>query len=60
RLIQGLDASPPPLTLIKQYLPVQYEAIRRGEIKNRPREIIMHKIDEVLIQYQEACNQGDC
>jgi D-tagatose-1,6-bisphosphate aldolase subunit GatZ/KbaZ len=58
RLEQSLLASPPPLTLLMQYLPAQYSAIRRGEISNNPKEIVMHKIDEVLLQYSNACAQG--
>jgi D-tagatose-1,6-bisphosphate aldolase subunit GatZ/KbaZ len=57
-LFSGLTSKPAPLTLIKQYLPSQYLAIRRGQIKNSPGELIMHKIDEVLVQYSAACNQG--
>jgi D-tagatose-1,6-bisphosphate aldolase subunit GatZ/KbaZ len=33
RLLGNLDASPPPLTLLSQYLPLQYEAIRAGRIR---------------------------
>ena len=58
RLQQSLLASPPPLTLIMQHLPVQYSAIRREEIGNNPKELVMHKIDEVLLQYSNACAQG--
>jgi D-tagatose-1,6-bisphosphate aldolase subunit GatZ/KbaZ len=58
RLMQSLQASPPPLTLIMQYLPSQYAAIRQKEIRNDPKDIVMHKVDEVLVQYSNACNQG--
>ncbi len=58
RLVQSLQASPPPLTLIMQYLPGQCAAIREKQIHNNPEELLMHKIDEVLIQYSSACNQG--
>jgi D-tagatose-1,6-bisphosphate aldolase subunit GatZ/KbaZ len=58
RLIQSLQASPPPLTLIMQFLPGQYAAIRQEVIRNNPKELVMHKVDEVLIQYSSACNQG--
>ena len=58
RLFRSLEASPPPLTLIMQYLPGQYAAIRQKQIRNNPKELVMHKVDEVLIQYSNACNQG--
>ncbi len=58
RLQKSLLASPPPLTLIMQHLPAQYSAIRREEIGNNPKELVMHKIDEVLLQYSNACAQG--
>ena len=57
RLQKSLLASPPPLTLIMQHLPAQYSAIRREEIGNNPKELVMHKIDEVLLQYSNACAQ---
>jgi D-tagatose-1,6-bisphosphate aldolase subunit GatZ/KbaZ len=58
RLIKSLQASPPPLTLIMQFLPGQYAAIRNKEICNNPKELVMHKVDEVLMQYSNACNPG--
>ena len=58
RLFRSLEASPPPLTLIMQFLPGQYAAIRQKQIRNNPKELVMHKVDEVLIQYSNACNQG--
>lgn len=57
-LIRNLEDNPPALTLIKQYLPTQYEAIRRGELANNPKALVMHKIDEVLMDYSSACNQA--
>ena len=58
RLINSLEASPPPLTLLMQYMPVQYAAVRQKTISNKPKELLMHKIDEVLVQYSNACNPG--
>lgn len=55
-LIQKLEHSPAPLTLIMQYLPNQYWAVRSGEIRNLPRDLIMHKIGEVLEDYANACS----
>lgn len=58
RLTRSLQKSPPPLTLIKQHLPHQYAAIRQQELRNDPEALVLHKIDEVLVQYSSACNQG--
>ena len=55
-LIHKLEDSPAPLTLIMQYLPNQYWAIRNGEIRNLPKDLIMHKIGEVLDDYASACS----
>jgi D-tagatose-1,6-bisphosphate aldolase subunit GatZ/KbaZ len=58
RLLHGLRTLPPPLTLLMQYLPAQYAAIRRKQIRNDPKDLVMHKVDEVLSQYSKACNPG--
>jgi D-tagatose-1,6-bisphosphate aldolase subunit GatZ/KbaZ len=55
RLLANLDANPPPLTLLSQYLPLQYEAIRAGRIVLRARELVLHSIEHVLQQYSAAC-----
>jgi D-tagatose-1,6-bisphosphate aldolase subunit GatZ/KbaZ len=55
RLLSNLDSNPPPLTLLSQYLPLQYEAIRAGRIGLRARELVLHSIEQVLQQYSAAC-----
>lgn len=55
RLLANLDARPAPLSLISQYLPVQYNAARRGLLKTAPRDLIRHKVLEVLEPYARAC-----
>lgn len=59
RLFHNLILSPPPLSLVSQYLPIQYNAIRRGELSMQPKEIVMHKIEEVLHSYSHACKEDD-
>jgi D-tagatose-1,6-bisphosphate aldolase subunit GatZ/KbaZ len=44
RLIENLTARPARLTLVSQYLPLEYEAIRAGRIQNHPAEVIRHHI----------------
>ena len=55
RLLANLDANPPPLTLLSQYLPLQYEAIRAGGMRLGARELVLHHVDLVLQQYSAAC-----
>jgi D-tagatose-1,6-bisphosphate aldolase subunit GatZ/KbaZ len=55
QLIDNLTAKAAPTSLLSQYLPNQAEAVRRGELENRPAELIRHKILEVLNQYAYAC-----
>jgi D-tagatose-1,6-bisphosphate aldolase subunit GatZ/KbaZ len=55
RLLANLDSNPPPLTLLSQYLPLHYEAIRAGRISSRARELVLHSIERVLQQYSAAC-----
>lgn len=55
RLRMNLSHDPPPLPLLSQYLPVQYEAIRQGHLANNPESLIRHKIMEVTACYAHAC-----
>lgn len=54
-LFDGLSKTPPPLTLLSQYLPVQYAAIREGDLNLEPRAIVHHYIGETLKSYSRAC-----
>jgi len=44
-----------PLTLLSQYLPQQYQAIRSGDISSTVEDIVIHHINVVLKQYLDAC-----
>jgi D-tagatose-1,6-bisphosphate aldolase subunit GatZ/KbaZ len=55
RLIKNLTDNSVPLNLLSQYLPVQYQAVREGQISNKPTDIIRHKIMEVTNIYSYAC-----
>lgn len=57
-LIQNIDSNPPAPTLLSQFMPEQYWAVRKGEISLNAKELIFHKISEVLNQYYDACNQA--
>jgi D-tagatose-1,6-bisphosphate aldolase subunit GatZ/KbaZ len=56
QLLRELTSAGLPLTLLSQYLPVQYAAIRDGRLKNDPREIVLDGISQVLRHYANACN----
>jgi len=54
QLIKNLQEYPVPLSLLSQYLPHQYRAVRNGAIRNDPEALIHHKIGEVLLDYAYA------
>lgn len=51
RLMSNLGERPLPLTLLSQYLPRQYERVRRREIENHPRELLLAQVMGVLEEY---------
>jgi D-tagatose-1,6-bisphosphate aldolase subunit GatZ/KbaZ len=55
RLLQNLGRFSCPLTLLSQYLPIEYEAIREGALQNDAAAIIGHHIRRVLRCYGAAC-----
>ena len=57
-LIGNLSQSPPPVTLISQYLPVEYEAIRGGRLQASPLDMVRHHIQVVLHKYAVACGES--
>ena len=58
RLVDNLSGRPIPLTLLSQYLPVQYRAIREGTLRNDPRALIGAGIGTVIDAYARACGMG--
>jgi D-tagatose-1,6-bisphosphate aldolase subunit GatZ/KbaZ len=55
QLRANLDASPPPLTLVSQHLPAQYEGIRSGRLRAHAEDMIQEHIQTVLRIYVVAC-----
>jgi len=55
-LIANLHTRGIPLSLLSQYLPIQYAAVREGAIANDPRELLLAGIDRVLRGYARACH----
>lgn len=58
RLLDNLSQQPVPLTLISQFFPKQYEAVRSGQIKNKPLYLVNAKILEITEIYAEATKSG--
>ena len=56
RLIKNLTEHLSPLSLLSQYLPLQYQAVRSGQLSREPIELIRHKIMEVTAHYDYACS----
>ncbi len=55
RLLGNLSERSIPSTLLGQFLPIQYEAVREGVLPARPEDLIRHKILQVLDRYASAC-----
>jgi D-tagatose-1,6-bisphosphate aldolase subunit GatZ/KbaZ len=55
RLLHNLGLFSCPLTLLSQYLPIEYEAIRQGALENHAAALISHHIRRVLRFYGAAC-----
>jgi D-tagatose-1,6-bisphosphate aldolase subunit GatZ/KbaZ len=54
-LVNNMTASPPAITLVSQYLPLEYQAIRDGTLSNSPYEIVKDRIRSVMHKYAMAC-----
>jgi len=55
RLLHRLEETEIPLTLLSQYLPIQYAAIREGRLANDAQAILLEGVAQVLRQYAQAC-----
>jgi D-tagatose-1,6-bisphosphate aldolase subunit GatZ/KbaZ len=51
RLVENLNSIEIPETLISQYMPVQHESVRRGELPNRPEDLVLDHIGECIDDY---------
>ena len=58
KLLDNLGSRCVPLTLLSQYLPVAYTAIREGSLANDPRQILLHGVARTLRNYAMACAPG--
>lgn len=54
QLVENLSECPPPLTLLSQYLPDEYDGVRSGRIGNDPVSLIHARIRKVVRIYAAA------
>jgi D-tagatose-1,6-bisphosphate aldolase subunit GatZ/KbaZ len=50
--LQGIDI---PLVMLSRHLPEEYAAVRAREIAPHPKDLIVHRIREVIRMYANAC-----
>lgn len=56
-LLDNLSRFPPPLTLLSQYMPLQYSRVREELIRNDPYCLVLDHIQGITVQYQRACGR---
>lgn len=54
KMIANLDSVDIPLTLLSQYMPAQYNKVRKGELRNKAVDLIKDRIAEVCEKYRYA------
>jgi D-tagatose-1,6-bisphosphate aldolase subunit GatZ/KbaZ len=57
RLIQNLSQAEIPLSLLSQYMPIQYTKIRAGLLRNAPVELIYDRIINCIDEYAYGCGR---
>jgi len=55
RLVDNLSVHSLPLTLLSQFMPMEYAAVRAGQLTIQPHAIIRYHIQNVLRSYAAAC-----
>jgi D-tagatose-1,6-bisphosphate aldolase subunit GatZ/KbaZ len=58
RLLSNLEQHPPPPTLLSQFLPQQYAALRAGALAPSARELVLYHVESVIEQYALACGDA--
>ncbi len=58
-LVANLRRHGIPLTLLSQYLPLQYAAVRDGSLDNEPHALLLDGVEQVLRDYASACRPAD-
>lgn len=54
RLLKNLERWKPAMSMLHQYMPVQYQRVRRGILTDKPRELLKDAVARVVEQYQRA------
>jgi len=54
-LLRNLSSGAIPLTLLSQYMPMEYPGVREHRVPNTPEALIQEHIQQVLRQYAGAC-----
>lgn len=54
-LINNLKIADIPLTLIKQFMPIQYDKIRMGQLENNPEALLKDRVVNCIDEYIFAC-----
>ncbi len=55
RLLENLSSTSLPISLVSQYLPIEYKAVRDGHIVSSAEVLIEYHIQNILRQYSAAC-----
>jgi D-tagatose-1,6-bisphosphate aldolase subunit GatZ/KbaZ len=55
RLVDNLSVHSLPMTLLSQFMPMEYAAVRAGQLTTQPHAIIRYHIQNVLRSYASAC-----
>ena len=55
RLMDNLAVQAIPPTLVSQFLPLEYEVMRSGQLQANPETLIRSHVGEVLRVYARAC-----
>ena len=60
QLFKNLSQNPPPLSLLKQFMPDLYWPLREGRLENDPEALVIDRIQQAYKPYTDACYQtGD-
>ncbi len=59
QLLSTLDAEPIPETLVSQFLPSCYPAVRDGRLPARPRVLVLEAIRQAIRPYRDATSPRD-
>ena len=54
-LLDNLSALKIPESLLSQFLPEQYWAVRRDQLKNEPLALVQDRVRQVIRTYAAAC-----